>query len=163
MSEASYHRQPLQAVPRICELADRIREANAVTPELLSDVMREVGWRLPCMPRTENRRRLERLIQSGAWTDAVLALLELELPRWQIRRIAYDAGQWHCALSRQRELPDWLDQSIEACHADLSLAILRAFVDVQRVSSTLPVKARVPGVPRADEPPYVRLCCDNFA
>ena len=28
--------------------------------------------------------------------------------QWQVRRIVYDAGEWHCALSRQRELPDWV-------------------------------------------------------
>jgi hypothetical protein len=162
MSEISRHHRPLQAEPRIRELADRIREADAVTPELLSDVVREACWRFPCIPRTEYCRRIERLIQSSAWTDAVLALLELELPQWQIRRITYDAGEWHCALSCQRELPDWLDQSIEACHADLSLAILCAFVDVQRVS-TLPAKTSVPSVPHADKALYVRLCCDNFA
>ena len=58
-------------------------------------------------------------MQSGAWTDAALALIDLELPQWQVRRIAYDEGEWYCALSRERELPDWLDQSIEARHADL--------------------------------------------
>jgi hypothetical protein len=162
MSETPRRRQPLQEEPRIRELADEIRAADAMTPELLSDVIREACWRFPCIPRTEYSRRIELLIQSGAWTDAVLALLELELPQWQIRRIAYDAGEWHCALSRQRELPDWLDQSIEACHKDLSLAILRAFVDVQRVS-TLASKTSVPSAPRADEALYVRLCCDNFA
>jgi hypothetical protein len=162
MSETPRRRQPLQEEPRIRGLADRLREADAMTPELLSDVIREACWRFPCIPRTEYSRRIELLIQSGAWTDAVLALLELELPQWQIRRIAYDAGEWHCALSRQRELPDWLDQSIEACHKDLSLAILRAFVDVQRVS-TLASKTSVPSAPRADEALYVRLCCDNFA
>jgi hypothetical protein len=162
MSKASCHRQYSQAGLRIRELADRIREADAATPELLSDVIGEACWRFPRIPRTEYSCRIERLIQSGAWTDAVLALLELELPQWQIRRITYDAGEWHCALSRQRELPDWLDQSIEACHADLSLAILCAFVDVQRLS-TLAARTSVPSVPRADKALYVRLCCDNFA
>jgi hypothetical protein len=162
MSDASRHGQPLQTEPRIRELMSRLREADAVTPELLSDVIREVCWRFPHIPRTEGSRRIERLIQSSAWTDAVLALLELELPQWQIRRIAYDAGEWHCALSRQRELPDWLDQSIEASHADLSLAIVCAFVDAQGVD-TVPVKVSVPNVLRADNAFYVRLCCDNFA
>jgi hypothetical protein len=162
MSQASCHRQHLQAEPRLRELADRIREADAVTPELLSDVMRGACWRLPNIPRTEYPLQIRRLIQAGAWTDAALALVELELPQWQIRRISYDAGEWHCALSRQRELPDWLDQSIEACHADLSLAILCAFVDVQRIS-TRPAKTSVPSASRADEALYVRLCCDNFA
>jgi len=35
----------------------------------------------------------------------------------------------------KRELPDWLDQSIEARHADLSLAILSAFIEAQRASA----------------------------
>ena len=30
------------------------------------------------------------MIQSGAWTDATLALIDLELPMWQVRRIAYE-------------------------------------------------------------------------
>ena len=51
-----------------------------------------------------------------------------------MRRLAYDDGEWHCALSRERELPDWLDQSIDARHADLALAILSAFVEARRVS-----------------------------
>jgi hypothetical protein len=162
MSEASCHRQTLQTEPRIRELADRLHEADAVTPELFSDVIREACRRFPRIPRAEFSGRVERLIQSGAWTDAVLALLELESPQWQIRRIAYDTGEWHCALSRQRELPDWLDQSIEACHTDLSLAILCAFVDVQRVGAP-PARISVPSVPCADGTLYVRLCCDNFA
>ena len=75
------------------------------------------------------------MIQLRAWTDAALALIDLELPLWQVRRIAYDEGEWHCALSRERELPDWLDQSIEARHTDLALAILSAFVEAQRISA----------------------------
>ena len=163
MSQVFCRREPLQTERRrLGELADALRMADVITSELLSDVIREACWRLPCLPRAENSGRIERLIQSGAWTDAVLSLLELELPRWQIRRIVYDAGEWHCALSRQRELPDWLDQSVEARHADLSLAVLSAFVDIQRVS-TLPAKTSVPSVPPAIIPLYAPLCCDNFA
>ena len=65
----------------------------------------------------------------GAWTDAALALIELELPQWRVRRLAYDDGEWYCSLSRGRELPDWLDQPVEGRHADLALAILSAFVE----------------------------------
>jgi hypothetical protein len=104
---------------------------------------------------------VERLIQSGAWTDAALALIDLELPQWQIRRIAYDEGEWHCALSRQRELPEWLDQSVEARHADLALAILSAFVEAQRIS----VPSSRPSVPavRPDlNPLYEPVSSDNF-
>lgn len=163
MSEASLGHQTHHAHRRgVRQLADKLRDASAVTAELLSDVIREACWRLPCIPRAENSGRIERLIQSGAWTDAALALLELELPQWQIRRIVYDAGEWHCALSRQRELPDWLDQSVERCHADLALAILSAFVEVRR-SGTLATRTSVPTVPCADQQLHAPLCCDNFA
>jgi hypothetical protein len=162
MSEASCHRQTLQTEPRIRELADRLHEADAVTPELFSDVIREACRRFPRIPRAEFSGRVERLIQSGAWTDAVLALLELESPQWQIRRIAYDTGEWHCALSRQRELPDWLDQSIEAHHADLALAVLTAFVDAQQLDAPSS-RPSVPSVRRDVKALYEPLCCDNFS
>ena len=163
MSEASFISKRPEAEPRrIRELADRLREADSATAELFFDVIRYACWRSPSIPRTEYRGRVERLIQSGAWTGAALALLELELPQWQLRRVAYEAGEWHCALSRQRELPDWLDQPIEACHADLSLAILRAFVDAQYAKASS-VRTSVPGIPGTDNAFYVRLCRDNFA
>jgi len=92
--------------------------------------------------------------------DAALALIELELPQWQVRRIAYDEGEWYCALSRQRELPEWLDQSIETQHADLPLAILSAFVEAQRVPAPSS-RTSVPPVP--SNALYVALCCDNFS
>ncbi|MGO8909446.1 MAG: hypothetical protein ACLQDM_09015 [Bradyrhizobium sp.] len=143
-------------------LDDRLRDAHAVTEELLSDVISEACWRFPPVRRTEKTARIERLIKSGAWTDAALALIDLELPQWQIRRIVYDDGEWHCALSRQRELPEWLDQSIEARHADLPLAILSAFVDAQRVSAPS-IRTSVPSVPRGGYRLYEPVCCDNFA
>ena len=102
------------------------------------------------------------MIQSHAWTDAALALIDLELPQWQLRRVAYDQGEWYCALSRERELPDWLDQSIEARHADLALAILSAFIEAQRVSAPA-TRTSVPAVTRDTKPLYVPACSDNFA
>jgi hypothetical protein len=101
------------------------------------------------------------LIGSGAWTDAAFALIDLELPLWQVRRIAYDEGEWHCALSRERELPDWLDRAIETHHADLPLAILSAFVDAQRITAPSS-RTSVPAVPRDANPVYEPVCCDNF-
>ena len=117
------------------ELSDRLRDSHAMTSELMSDIIRSACRRFPSIGQTAKTARVERLIQSGAWTDAALALIDLELPQWQLRRVAYDQGEWYCALSRERELPDWLDQSIEARHADLALAILSAFVEAQRVSA----------------------------
>src|SRR5437879_10359053 len=129
------------------ELNDRLRDAHAVTTDLMSKIIGKTCRRFPSVGQTEKTARIERLIGSGAWTDAALALIDLELPQWQVRRIAYDAGEWYCALSRERELPDWLDQSIETRHADLPLAILSAFVDARRVSAPSH-RTSVPSAPR---------------
>src|SRR4030081_3603038 len=143
------------------ELSDRLRDANAVTAGLMSEVIGEACRRFPSMGQSEKTARIERLIGSGAWTDAALALIDLELPLWQIRRIAYDEGEWYCALSRERELPDWLDRSIEARHADLPLAILSAFVEAQQITAPSS-RPSVPTVSRDANPLYEPVCCDNF-
>ena len=144
------------------ELDDRLRDAHAVTAELMSQIIAETCRRYPPVMRTTKSQRIERLIQSGAWTDAALALIELELPQWQVRRIVYDEGEWHCALSRQRELPEWLDQSIETRHTDLPLAILTAFVDAQRMDARSTTTS-VPTAPRRADVHCEPVCCDNFA
>jgi len=144
------------------ELNDRLQHASGVTPELMSEIIGGICRRFPSMGQAGKTARIERLIGSEAWTDAVLALIDLELPFWQIRRIAYDEGEWYCALSRQRELPDWLDQSIETRHTDLPLAILSAFVEARRIGAGAS-RPSVPVVPRGARPLYAPLCCDNFA
>jgi hypothetical protein len=143
------------------EISDRLRNAHAVTAELIAEVVSAARRRLPSIRRSGKLARIERLIGSGAWTDAALALIDLELPQWQVRRIAYDDGEWYCALSRQRELPEWLDQSIEAHHSDLPLAILGAFVEALRLT-TPRCPTSVPPVPRDANPLYMPVCCDNF-
>ena len=140
------------------ELVDRLRNA----PEANATLMAEVDIACRRFTSSEKSARVEQLIRSGAWTDAALALIDLELPLWQVRRIAYDEGEWYCALSRQRELPDWLDQSIETRHADLSLAILSAFVEAKRISAPSS-RTSVPAVNRVASPFYEPVCSDNFA
>lgn len=154
MSLLSEHQTP-------ADLGDQLRNAGYVTAEFLSDIIRATSRRLPSKPNAR-AARVERLIQSQAWTDAALALIDLELPQWQVRRLAYDEGEWYCALSRQRELPEWLDQSVEARHADLALAILSAFVEARRVSTPLS-RTSVPAVPQETIALYEPICSDNFA
>lgn len=139
----------------------RLCSAPMMTAELLSDVVDCVCTRFSLLRHTAAAARAEQMIQSGAWTDAVLALLAVELPQWQLRRLAYDVGEWHCALSCQREMPEWLDKSIEAHHADLPLAILRAFLGVQLMGEPAGRRS-VPEVVRASVEFYQPMCCDNF-
>src|SRR5258707_15211546 len=128
MTLLSKHRDP-------AELDERLRDTHAVTSELMQKIIGETCRRFPSVGQSKKSERIERLIQTGAWTDAALALIDLELPLWQVRRIAYDEGEWYCALSRERELPDWLDRSVEAHHAGLPLAIFAPVVDAQRVGA----------------------------
>ena len=144
------------------DLGDQLRNAGHVTAEFLADIVHATGRRLPSANPNAKAARVERLIQAQAWTDAALALIDLELPQWHVRRLAYDDGEWHCALSRQRELPDWLDQPIETHHADLALAILSAFAEAQRVDAP-PSRTSVPMVPQDANPLYEPVYSDNFA
>lgn len=142
-------------------LGDRLRNAPEANATLMAETIDTACRRFPSSGQSERTARIEQLIRSEAWTDAALALIDLELPLWQVRRLAYDEGEWYCALSRERELPDWLDRSVEARHADLALAILSAFVDAQRIASSISITS-VPAVPRDANPLYEPVCCDNF-
>jgi hypothetical protein len=146
---------------RPAALGERLRDAFAVTPSLIADVIRESCRRFPSQGQTGKTERIEKLIGMCAWTDAALALIDLELPQWRVRRLAYDAGEWHCALSRERELPDWLDQSVEGRHCDLAIAMLTALVEVRHQIDNAP-RTSVPPAPQAMNSLYEPLLNDNF-
>jgi len=141
-------------------LTDRLHDAPAVTAPLVRDVMEAVCRRHSHPGQGGVLARIERLIAEEAWAEIALALIDLELPRWRLRRLAYDGGEWHCALSRRREVPDWLDQAVEASHPDLPGALLGAFLEALRIVEPLG-RPSVPAVPR-ETAPCTPLVCDNF-
>lgn len=142
-------------------LGERLRDADALTRPFMLDVIDKACRRFPSPGQSERTVRLMRLIDAGAWADAALALLELELPLWQLRRVAYDDGEWHCALSCERELPDWLDGAVEARHADLALALLSAFAEAQARTAEA-TRPSVPSVRQTADPLYEPVGCDHF-
>ncbi|MBR0904934.1 hypothetical protein [Bradyrhizobium liaoningense] len=142
-------------------LSELLRTAPKMTRPLMLNIIDGACRRFPSLGQSERTARIMRLIDIEAWADATLALLELELPLWQVRRIAYDEGEWHCALSRERELPDWLDAAVEARHPDLALALLSAFTEVQ-ARRAVPPRPSVPPVRSAPDQLYEPLVCDNF-
>jgi len=144
------------------DLAGRLRAASQTSVALVREVIDIACRRYPSLGQSEKTERIEGLIQIGAWTEVALTLIDLELPYWKIRRLAYDDGEWYCALSRQRELPDWLDQSIETRHAELALAILCAFVEAARISAPAS-RSSVPAVKRQADALYEPACCENFS
>ncbi len=143
------------------EINARLRDTDEADAALVNEVIGAACRRYPSLGQTEKAIRLDQLIKSAAWTDAALALIDLELPMWQVRRLAYDDGEWFCALSRGRELPDWLDQSIEVRHADLALAILSAFVEARRVSAP-ESRTSVPDARGFTRDVYETLPIDNY-
>jgi hypothetical protein len=154
MIAALRHYEPLS-------LSDRLCNAHAMTRPLMLDIIEHACRRLPSLGQSERSARIMRLIDVEAWADAALALMKLELPLWQVRRIVYDEGEWHCALSRERELPDWLDAAVEARHADLALALLSAFVEVEALVLEVS-RPSVPTVRPAPDPFHEPVGCENF-
>jgi hypothetical protein len=142
-------------------LPEQLRRAEAVTPDLMTDVILRARLRFTERPQA-SRTRIARLLECGAFTDAMFALVELELPGWKLRRLVYEDGEWICSLSKYRELPDWLDDTAEARHETLALAIVAAFVEAQRRAAGAE-RVSVPTVPQAPRATDCALCCDNFA
>jgi hypothetical protein len=105
--------------------------------------------------------RVQRLIEDKAWTGAALALLELELPQWEIRRLAFEHGEWFCSLSTRPDCPIEFDEIAEAHHAVLPLAIMQAALAAWR-KCPLAAGKRPLRVPRVYPRNSHTICCDNF-
>src|SRR5262245_2978069 len=118
---------------RLRELQEQLRHAHTVSSDLLPDVLARACLRLQAH-RATVKARVSRLIESEAFADATLALLELKLPQWKLRRLIYEDGEWHCSLSKHIGLPAELDDMAEANHESLALAILRSFVEARHRS-----------------------------
>jgi hypothetical protein len=145
---------------RLTKLEEQLRGAEAVTSELMSDVMAVACARFRALGSAA-KIKVDRLLKAGAWTDATLALLAFELPQWKLRRLVYEDGEWLCTLSKQPALPLGYDEVVEANHDILPLAILTALLQARRASMAIP--ACVNTVPEVRPVSGYAICCDNFA
>jgi len=134
----------------------RAKRLRTVTPELLNEVIASACDRFRTHGHT-TKAAFNQLVACGAWTDAVLQLLHLELPQWKLRRIIYEDEEWHCFLSKQRQVPLGFDEDAEAAHEVLPLAILLAFIRARSAAATAATS-----VPRVTPTPGCSVCCDNF-
>src|SRR6202163_3389508 len=109
--------------------------------------------------------KIDRLIEVEAWTEAALALVELELPQWKLRRLVYEEGAWLCSLSKPWNLPVWLSDCAETRHESLPLAILSALIEAHQCGEpcSAPVASSVPRCRTRSSSPAEIMCCDNFA
>jgi hypothetical protein len=143
-------------------LMEQLRLAPALTPDLIGAVIADACIRLPVLNKAGKAARIDQLINAGAWSDAALALIELELPAWKLRRLVYEDGEWFCSLSKQPNLPVALDDTADACHEVLPLAILSAFLEARRGTSATR-ETSSPTVPQVRPTSGYAICCDNFA
>jgi hypothetical protein len=155
----SFHSQRSE---QLATLAGQVSDADEATSELFSKIIVATARRRWAPSGAAKAIQLHDLIEAGALTEAALSLIELELPFWKLRRIAYDEGEWHCAMSRQRELPEWLDEAVEARHSSLTLAILSAYLETAGQIELSRAPSR-PSVPRTKAEQYEPLYCENFA
>jgi hypothetical protein len=144
----------------LAKLEEELRCATAVTSGLMSDVMAIACVRVGALGSAA-KVKVKWLVEAGAWTDGAIALLGLELPQWELRRLVNDDGKWLCSLSKQPGIPLEYDEVVEASHIILPSAILIALLQAQR-------SAAVSANGIATVPPFRRVigntaCCDNFA
>jgi hypothetical protein len=142
-------------------LSARLRLAPEITSDLFSDVM-AVCARIALLAKAGKTARLNGLVRAGAWTDAALALVELEMPNWKLRRLEYEDGEWVCSLSTEPNMPAAIDDTADARHEVMSLAILSAFLDARRKNSEVR-ETRSLTTPRFRPASGLAMCCDNFA
>jgi hypothetical protein len=142
-------------------LEDQLRLAPAPTAELVKSIIGNACTRLPAMAGRNNAQRLAAFIEAGAWADAALTVIALELPRWQLRRLVYEDGEWICSLSKQPELPVEIDDTADAHHESAALAIWIGFLEARR--RTTDGETRKASVPRVRVTSSFAVCCDNFS
>lgn len=77
--------------------------------------------------------RVAALVEAGASVDAALALVEYELPDWEIRRLARENGKWTCALARDGRLPAEPEAVVEGDGDSAPQAIVHAMAEVRNM------------------------------
>ena len=139
---------------------DGLRTAQEPSLALLQKIISAACTRIPLLANAKTVDRLFGFTKVGAWTEAALALIELELPLWTVRRLAYENGEWLCSLSRQPNLPMTFDDCAEATHEVLPLAIISAFVEASRRRDEM--NEAVSTVPQIQPWPGQIICCENY-
>ncbi len=146
---------------RLYRLTEELRLASAPTSDLVAHVIANACTRIPVLSKAGKAPRIDQLIAVGAWSDAALALIELELPAWKLRRLVYEDGEWLCSLSREPKIPLALDDTADASHEVLPLALLSAFVEARSQRSD-ERETSSPRVSRVLPTSTNTICCDNF-
>jgi hypothetical protein len=143
-------------------LADRLANAAVPSADLIHQIVTEACTRYPILKQSGKTTVIDHLIEAGAWCDVALALIEIELPAWSVRRLVSEDGEWFCSLTRQPSMPVELDDTADANHQALPLAMFGAFLEARRKNSLMR-EAGASIVPQVRSASASTICCDNFA
>jgi hypothetical protein len=148
---------------RLLELKGEIAREQALSLGLMSKIVDIAGSHVPGI--SAKKGEIHQWIVAGAWTEATFALIEIAVPQWRLRRLAYEDGVWRCSLAKQWNVPDWLSDNAEGCHPSPTLAILSAVIEASLCTETLPRRpaGSVPKCPLESDASVGLVCCDNFA
>lgn len=143
-------------------LQEHIRRAPTITFEIVSSVIARGCLRFH-VQNPAAKARAARLIESSAFADAALTLLELEMPQWTIRRLVYDEGRWLLTLETGR-------RSLRAGQHGRSRPPGSVIRNIERACGRAPVQCLILECGRPlNSVPQVQLvhgqsvCCDNFS
>jgi hypothetical protein len=126
---------------RLPDMQDQLARAQVVTPDLMSKVVAGACNRIAMPSCADKAAKIDRLIESEAWTEAALALVELELPQWTLHRLVYEEDAWLCSLSKQWNVRVWLTDCAETRHRSLPIAILSALIEAQQCAEPSSMRA----------------------
>ena len=149
------HRSP-------AELRDDVCQAPAASAELVSAALDLVAGRCAAPNCAAQARRIRALIDAHAWTDAILATVDLDRSR-AVRQIGHDDGEWICRIGSRWAVPDWLDDSVHFTHPVLALAILGALLSALAPNEKAAVPATsVPSSRQRLGHSISAVSCDNY-
>jgi hypothetical protein len=149
------HRSP-------AELRDDVCRAPAASAELVSAALDLVAARCAAPNCADQARRIRALIGTHAWTDAILAVVDLDRSR-AIRQLSHDEGEWICRIGSRWAVPDWLDDNVHFTHPVLPLAILGALLSAlaQNEKAAVPATS-VPSSRQRFGHSISAVSCDNY-
>jgi hypothetical protein len=143
-------------------LRDAVERAECVDAALMAAALDIACARCAAPYCADRASRIRQLIGSQAWTDAALALVELDRTS-AVRRIVFEDGEWCCTLGAQWTVPEWLDETVAFNHPVLPLAILGAFLAAVRQRPSVSPATRLVPRSRSDLNDTVgAVSCDNF-
>ncbi len=106
--------------------------------------------------------RVAALVEAGASVDAALALVEYELPDWEIRRLAREDGKWTCALARDGRLPAEPEAVVEADGDSAPQAIVHAMGAARHADGAVACTHDNRGAENVEPTCGFGVCCDDY-